>query len=98
MKAAIFKGKGNIAVEDRPKPTVSEPTDAIVRVVLACVCGSDLWFYRGISELPHGGVGHEFIGVVDEVGTDVSDPQIGDFVTSPFSFSDGPCRNCQHGF
>ncbi len=48
MKAAIFKGKGVIAVEERPKPPVSEPTDAIVRVVLACVCGSDLWFYRGI--------------------------------------------------
>jgi len=69
-----------------------------VRVVLACVCGSDLWFYRGISDLPHGGVGHEFIGVVDEIGTDVSGLQVGDFVISPFSFSDGTCRNCQHGF
>jgi len=63
-----------------------------VRVVLACVCGSDLWFYRGISELPHGGVGHEFIGVVDEVGSDVSDLAVGDFVISPFSWSDGTCR------
>src|SRR3954447_4888315 len=98
MKAAIFKGKGTIEVEERPKPTVSEPTDAVVRVVLACVCGSDLWFYRGISDLPHGGVGHEFIGVVDEVGSDVSELQVGDFVISPFSFSDGSCRNCQHGF
>ena len=98
MKAAIFKGKGTIAVEDRPKPTVNEPTDAIVRVVLACVCGSDLWFYRGISDLPHGGVGHEFIGVVDEVGSDVTDLKPGDFVISPFSWSDGTCRNCQHGF
>jgi alcohol dehydrogenase len=97
MKAAIFKGKGLIAVEDRPKPTVNEPTDAIVRVVLACVCGSDLWFYRGISDLPHGGVGHEFIGVVDEVGSDVSDFTPGDFVISPFSWSDGTCRNCAHG-
>lgn len=69
-----------------------------MRVVLACVCGSDLWFYRGISDLPHGGVGHEFIGVVDEIGTDVSGLQVGDFVISPFSFSDGTCRNCQHGF
>jgi alcohol dehydrogenase len=98
MKAAIFKGKGTIAVEERPKPTVAEPTDAIVRVVLACVCGSDLWFYRGISDLPHGGVGHEFIGVVDEVGSAVSDFQPGDFVISPFSWSDGTCRNCQQGF
>ncbi len=61
-----------IAVEDRPKPTVVEPTDAVVRVVLACVCGSDLWFYRGISDLPHGTVGHEFIGVVDQIGSDVA--------------------------
>lgn len=98
MKAAIFKGKGQVVVEDRPKPTIQEPTDAVVRVVLACVCGSDLWFYRGISDLPHGGVGHEFIGVVDEVGSDVADVKPGDFVISPFSFSDGTCRNCQHGF
>lgn len=96
MKAAIFEGQGRIVVEERPKPTVAEPTDAIVRVVLACVCGSDL-FYRGISELAHGGVGHEFIGVVDEVGSAVQDFAVGDFVISPFSWSDGTCRNCQHG-
>src|SRR6195952_1964616 len=98
MKAAIFKGKGSIVVEDRPKPTIAEPTDAIVRVVLACVCGSDLWFYRGISDLPHGGVGHEFIGVVDEIGDDVSGLSVGDFVIAPFSFSDGTCKNCEAGF
>jgi len=98
MKAAIFKGKGNIAVEEVPKPTLAEPTDAIVRVVLACVCGSDLWFYRGVSDLPHGGVGHEFIGVVDEVGDDVARLSIGDFVISPFTWSDGTCQNCQAGF
>lgn len=98
MKAAIFKGKGEIAVEERPKPTIQEPTDAIVRVVLACVCGSDLWFYRGISEIPHGSIGHEFIGVVDEVGSQVDDVKVGDFVISPFSFSDGTCRNCEKGF
>ncbi|SHH31749.1 alcohol dehydrogenase [Jatrophihabitans endophyticus] len=98
MKAAIFKGKGSVVIEDRPKPTISEPTDAIVRVVLACVCGSDLWFYRGISEVDHGGVGHEFIGVVDEVGSDVTNVKPGDFVISPFSWSDGTCRNCEHGF
>ena len=98
MRATIFNGKGSIAVEERPKPAVSQPTDAIVRVVLACVCGSDLWFYRGISDLPHGGVGHEFIGVVDEVGSAVTDLQPRDFVISPFSWSDGTCRNCRHGF
>ena len=98
MKAAIFKGKGKIAVEEREKPGINEPTDAIVRVVLACVCGSDLWFYRGISDLPHGSVGHEFIGVVDEVGEDVPGLAVGDFVLSPFSWSDNTCKNCQAGF
>lgn len=98
MKAAIFQGPGTIAVEDRPKPTVNEPTDAVVRVVLACVCGSDLWFYRGISQLSHGSVGHEFIGVVDEVGPDVRDLQVGDFVIAPFAWSDGTCENCRAGF
>src|SRR6195952_3614204 len=98
MKAAIFKSKGVIAVEERPKPTISEPTDAIVRVVLACVCGSDLWFYRGIPALPHGGVGREFIGVVDAIGADVNGPAVGDFVISPFSWSDGTCKNCEAGF
>ena len=74
------------------------PTDAVVRVVLACVCGSDLWWYRGISDLPHGSVGHEFIGVVDEIGSEVTELAVGDFVISPFSWSDGTCRNCQAGF
>jgi alcohol dehydrogenase len=97
MKAAIFKGMGNIAVEEIPKPTINESTDAIVRVVLACVCGSDLWFYRGVSDLPHGGVGHEFIGVVDEIGADVQNLTVGDFVISPFTWSDGTCENCQAG-
>jgi alcohol dehydrogenase len=98
MKAAIFRGEGRIAVEDRPKPTVQEPSDAVVRVVLACVCGSDLWYYRGISDHPHGSIGHEFIGVVDEVGTGVHDLAVGDFVISPFSWSDNTCQNCRAGF
>jgi alcohol dehydrogenase len=98
MRTTIFKGKGDIAVEERPKPTLQEPTDAVVRVVLACVCGSDLWFYRGIAEWPHGPVGHEFIGVVDEIGDEVRDLAVGDFVISPFSWSDGTCRNCEAGF
>src|SRR3954452_313550 len=98
MKTAIFNGKGDISVEERPKPTINEPTDAIVRVVLACVCGSDLWFYRGISDLPHGSLGHEFIGVVDEIGNEVTDLNVGDFVIAPFSFSDGTCKNCEAGF
>jgi len=98
MKAAIFKGKGQVVVEDRDRPRIIEPTDAIVRVVLACVCGSDLWFYRGQTDLPHGSVGHEFIGVVDSVGADVQNVNDGDFVIAPFAYSDGTCQNCQAGY
>lgn len=98
MKAAIFKGPGSIAVEERPKPTIVEPTDAVVRVVLACVCGSDLWYYRGESEHQVGPIGHEFIGVVDEIGADVSTVAVGDFVIAPFAWSDGVCKNCEAGF
>ena len=82
MKAAIFKEKGEIAVEERPKPKIKESTDAIVRVVLACVCGSDLWYYRGIEEHKEGPIGHEFIGVVDEIGSDVKDIKKSDFSVS----------------
>ena len=98
MRAAIFKGPGTIAVEERPDPVIAEPTDAVVRVVLACVCGSDLWWYRGISDHAHGPVGHEFIGVVDSVGDQVTKLGVGDFVIAPFAFSDGTCRNCESGF
>ncbi len=72
MKAAIFQGEGAIALGGRPDPTIKEPTDAVVRVVLACVCGSDLWYYRGESDYPVGSpIGHEFLGVVEHVGESV---------------------------
>ena len=98
MKAAIFQGVGKIAVGERPDPTIQEPTDAIVRVVLACVRGSDLWFYRGITPHAQGSIGHEFIGVVEQVGSNVKTIKKGDFVIAPFAFSDGTCPNCQAGF
>ena len=98
MKAAIFNGPGAIAVEERPKPAITKPSDAVVRVVLACVCGSDLWYYRGESDHPVGPIGHEFIGVVDEIGGDVTTLAVGDFVISPFAWSDGICKNCEAGF
>ncbi len=98
MRAAIFNGPGTITIEERPKPVIAEPTDAVVRVVLACVCGSDLWFYRGISDHAHGAVGHEFVGIVDAIGDDVTDVAVGDLVISPFAWSDGVCKNCEAGF
>ncbi len=97
MRAAIFNEPRSITVGDRPDPVIAEPTDAVVRVVLACVCGSDLWYYRGDSEFGPGPIGHEFIGVVEDVGADVANVERGDFVIAPFAFSDGTCPNCQNG-
>jgi threonine dehydrogenase-like Zn-dependent dehydrogenase len=98
MKAAIFNGSRDITVGDRPDPAIQEPTDAIVRVTLSCVCGSDLWYYRGLSPHDLGAIGHEFIGIVDEVGPDVRDLRVGDFVVTPFTYSDGTCVLCRAGW
>jgi threonine dehydrogenase-like Zn-dependent dehydrogenase len=97
MRAAIFHEPHRVEAGDRPDASLREPTDAVVRVVLACVCGSDLWYYRGDSEFAPGPIGHEFIGVVEETGSMVSGLQKGDLVIAPFAFSDGTCPNCRHG-
>ena len=97
MKAAIFRGPRRIDVGDRPDPVIAAPTDAIVRVVMGCVCGSDLWYYRGDSPHELGPIGHEFIGVVEDLGADVRGLAKGDFVVAPFTYSDGTCPNCLAG-
>lgn len=98
MKAAIFKGPGKIAIEERPRPVVEAPTDAVVRVVRACVCGSDLWYFRGQSPHDESGIGHEAVGVVESIGGEVSTLAPGDLVVVPFAYSDNNCPNCQFGF
>jgi threonine dehydrogenase-like Zn-dependent dehydrogenase len=98
MRAAIFKGPRDIAVGERPDPVLQSPTDAIVHVTLACVCGSDLWYYRGLSPHDLGPIGHEFIGVVSEVGSGVQHLSPGDFVVAPFTYSDGICPICRAGW
>ena len=97
MRAALFVGPHHIDVGDRPDAAIAESTDAVVRVVLACVCGSDLWYYRGDSPFEPGPIGHEFVGVVEDVGADVRNVAKGDFVIAPFAFSDGTCPHCRHG-
>jgi threonine dehydrogenase-like Zn-dependent dehydrogenase len=97
MRAALFIEPHRVEAGDRRDPVIVEPTDAIVRVVLACVCGSDLWYYRGDSPFEPGPIGHEFVGVVEDVGRDVSDVKRGAFVIAPFAFSDGTCPHCRHG-
>ncbi|HEX7973767.1 MAG TPA: alcohol dehydrogenase catalytic domain-containing protein [Anaerolineales bacterium] len=98
MKATIFNGKGKIELGERPDPQIQKPTDAVVRVVLGCVCGSDLWYYRGLSSHALGPIGHEFIGVVEEVGSEVQAIQKGDLVIAPFTFNDGTCVHCRAGW
>lgn len=91
-------GAGDVRVEDVPDPTLQQPTDALVRVVRACVCGSDLHPYHGMPVSEQGTpVGHEFVGVVEEVGADVSTVKRGDFVIAPFAYSDGTCEFCREG-
>ncbi|MGB7051498.1 MAG: zinc-dependent alcohol dehydrogenase family protein [Acidimicrobiales bacterium] len=97
MRAAIFNGPGSIEVGERPDPVIEQPTDAVVRVVLACVCGSDLWYWRGVSTHAVGSIGHEFIGVVEAVGAEVGGIAVGDFVIAPFIFSDMSCPHCLNG-
>jgi len=97
MRAAVFLRPRHIDAADRPDPVVVEPTDAVVRVVVACVCGSDLWYYRGESPFEPGPIGHEFIGVVEDVGAEVHNIATGDLVIAPFAYSDGTCPHCRAG-
>jgi threonine dehydrogenase-like Zn-dependent dehydrogenase len=98
MRAAIFNGPRQIEVGERPDPAITAPTDAIVRVALGCVCGSDLWYYRGESPHDLGPIGHEFIGVVTDTGSAVTALAEGDFVVAPFTYNDGTCPNCLAGW
>ncbi|MDR2723359.1 MAG: alcohol dehydrogenase catalytic domain-containing protein, partial [Cellulomonadaceae bacterium] len=99
MLAAVLHKAGDVRAEDRPDPQIYTPYDAIVRVVAACVCGSDLWPYRGITptDSPHT-IGHEAIGVVEDLGGEVSSVKRGDFVILPFSLNCGICQACRSGF
>ncbi|PWU47366.1 IMP dehydrogenase [Micromonospora globispora] len=98
MRATLFGGPGDITVGERPDPRLETPTDAVVRVTLGCVCGSDLWYYRGVNPHALGPIGHEFIGVVEQVGADVTTLRPGDLVVAPFTYCDGTCANCAAGW
>jgi threonine dehydrogenase-like Zn-dependent dehydrogenase len=98
MRATVIHGPRDIRVEQVPDPVLRQPTDAIVRVVAACVCGSDLWPYRGVRAIKAPKpIGHEFVGVIEEVGAQVRTLSVGDFVIAPFSISDGTCAHCRNG-
>jgi threonine dehydrogenase-like Zn-dependent dehydrogenase len=95
--ATLIHGDHDIRFEEVPDPVLLMDDDAIVRVVASCVCGSDLWPYRGVSHA-NGRIGHEFVGVVENVGAAVARVKVGDFVIAPFYVCDMTCVNCRNGF
>ena len=99
MRGVVLNAPGDVRVADRPDPEIVEPTDALIRVVATCVCGSDLWPYRGVEET--GGpvpMGHEYVGVVEEVGDQVATIRPGQFVVGSFWASDETCELCRAGY
>jgi threonine dehydrogenase-like Zn-dependent dehydrogenase len=101
MRGAVMYGPGDVRVEERDEPRIVESTDAIIRVSAACVCGSDLWPYRGIGvenavwPIP---MGHEYVGIVQEVGAHVETIEPGQFVVGSFWASDNTCEICRAGY
>jgi threonine dehydrogenase-like Zn-dependent dehydrogenase len=99
MRGAVMYAPGDVRVEERDEPRIVEPTDAIIRVSAACVCGSDLWPYRGIEDLEWPApMGHEYAGIVEEVGSEVVTIKPGQFVVGSFWASDNTCEICRAGY
>lgn len=98
MRGVVMHTAGDVRVEEREDPKLIEPTDAIIRLTATCICGSDLWPYRGIEPADHQVMGHEYVGVVEETGADVKNVKVGDFVVGSFVISDNTCEICQAGF
>lgn len=99
MKGTVLYGPGDIRFENQATPTIEKPTDAVIRIAATCVCGSDLWPYRGLQ--PASGptpMGHEYCGVVEEVGKDVKSVKPGQFVVGSFFASDSTCPHCKFGY
>ncbi|GAA0370802.1 zinc-dependent alcohol dehydrogenase family protein [Actinoallomurus spadix] len=99
MRGAVIHAPRDVQFEERPDPELKEPTDAIIRTVATCVCGSDLWFYRGVNPVTDPTpIGHEYVGVVEEVGDDVTTVRPGQFVIGSFFASDNTCPHCRAGY
>jgi threonine dehydrogenase-like Zn-dependent dehydrogenase len=98
MRATVMYAAGDVRVENAPDPRIEEPTDATIRVVRASICGSDLWPYNDMPTSETGRpMGHEAIGIVEDIGAEVRDIKAGDLVVMPFAFSDGTCAFCREG-
>ena len=99
MRGVVMYAPGDVRVEDREDARIIEPTDAVIRVTAACICGSDLWPYRGVEALTGPTpMGHEYIGIVEQIGAEVRDIKIGDYVVGSFVASDNTCEICQAGY
>lgn len=98
MRGVVMHAPGDVRVEDREDPTILEPTDAVVRLTATCVCGSDLWPYRGAEPVDRQVMGHEYVGVVEQVGDAVREIRVGDFVVGSFWASDNTCEICRSGY
>ena len=99
MKGTVLYGPRDVRFEDRPEPQIEKPTDAIIRIAATCVCGSDLWPYRGIQKIAQPTpMGHEYCGIVEAIGSAVSTVKPGQFVIGSFCISDNTCPNCQAGY
>lgn len=99
MLGTVMYGKGDVRYEDRPEPEILKPTDAIVRLAATCICGSDLWPYRGYgNDGAPKAMGHEYCGTVEAVGSDVTTVRPGQFVVGSFCLSDNTCPHCRFGF
>lgn len=99
MKSAVYIKAGQVGLADIDRPQIEAPDDAIIRIVRTCVCGSDLWSYRNPEiEEGHSNSGHEAIGIVEEVGEDVTTVKPGDFVIAPFTHGCGECDACRAGY
>jgi len=99
MRGVVMYGPGDVGVEDRPEPTILKPTDAIIRLSATCICGSDLWPYRGADKVDEPSpMGHEYAGIVEEVGSAVTSIKPGQFVVGSFFASDNTCEICRAGY
>ena len=99
MRGTVLHAPGDVRVEDRPDPAIEQPTDAVLRLTATCVCGSDLWPYRGIEKVDGPApMGHEYVGIVEEVGSDVRTVRPGQFVVGSFFASDNTCEICRAGY
>lgn len=99
MRGVIMYAPQDVRVEERPDPLIEEPTDAVIRVAAACICGSDLWPYRGLDQVQQPSpMGHEYVGVVEQVGDAVRNVKVGDFVVGSFFASDNTCEVCRAGY